>query len=477
MEHVFYLSLIVGGFSLLLFLWHRERTSAQRAIREREEIEIEEHRMFDFLHGLGEELLQDSSPPNMHRYIVNGVPKVVGGDAAVLYLVDDREDQLIPVCLSQRTAPILRLPRGLQEAEDEEALATKYRAHIRLSPMQRGIGVIGRTIEGRSVQMIEDLATHFQPGHEAFHKGVSMISAPLVYANKPIGVIAVTRDGGQPFSRNDRDVFESVTEQCSFALGSAIIHAEAFEKRRLERELAQASEIQRILLPKKSPELSDFRLAAAYRAARHVSGDYYDYVRVDRDHYGVAIADVCGKGIAASLIMAMCRSSLRSNCPDNLSPASVLHQVNSSIFPDIREDMFVSFLYLILERDSKVVRIASAGHEPPLIRRSATGEVVSEELSGLAVGVDKGSVFQRVVKDHQLTMESGDIVLLYTDGLIEATNRIGEEYGIKRFVDSFSRAPAASARQVLNFLLAEIDAFQRGSMVIDDMTLIALEKR
>src|SRR5690606_20949587 len=168
-----------------------------------------------------------------------------------------------------------------------------------------------------------------------------------------------------------------------------------------------------------APALADYEVAAEYKAARHVSGDYYDYVAVDEDRYGIAIGDVCGKGIAASLIMAMCRSNLRSRAPENLSPASVLHSVNHSIFPDIREDMFVSLLYLILERGSNEITFARAGHEPPVLYRKATGETEVVETSGLAAGIDEGLVFKRSVKDHRLRMESGDILLLYTDGVIE----------------------------------------------------------
>ena len=145
-----------------------------------------------------------------------------------------------------------------------------------------------------------------------------------------------------------------------------------------------------------------------------------------KTRYGIAIGDVCGNGIAASLIMAMCRSNLRSRAPENLSPASVLHSVNGSIFPDIREDMFVSLLYLILERGSNEVTMARAGHEPPILYRRATGKTEVVETSGLAAGIDEGPVFKRAVKDFRFKMESGDILVLYTDGLIESENKLGD---------------------------------------------------
>jgi sigma-B regulation protein RsbU (phosphoserine phosphatase) len=287
----------------------------------------------------------------------------------------------------------------------------------------------------------------------------------------------MTKHGEEGFSQNDQEVFDSVSEQSSFALGSAIIHSEAAEKRRMERELTQASEIQRVLLPRQAPALTDYEVAADYRAARIVSGDYYDYLRVDEDRFGIAIGDVCGKGIAASLIMAMCRSNLRSGAHENLSPASVLHDVNRSIFPDIKEDMFVSLLYLILERGSDEITMARAGHEPPMLFRRATGEVELIEPPGLAAGIDKGPVFKRSVKDHRFKMESGDILLLYTDGLIECESRKIDEFGIDRLGESLKAHADSSAEELVQAINAEVIEFSEGMAQSDDITLIAIEKR
>ena len=299
----------------------------------------------------------------------------------------------------------------------------------------------------------------------------------MVYASKTVGVIAVSRRGGEPFTPNDEEVFASIAEQSSFALGSALVHVEAAEKRRFERELTQASEIQRVLLPRAAPALSDYEIAAEYLAARHVSGDYYDYVMVDEDRYGIAIGDVCGKGIAASLIMAMCRSNLRSRAPENLSPASVLHSVNHSIFPDIREDMFVSLLYLILERGSNEVTLARAGHEPPILYRKATGETEVVETSGLAAGIDEGSVFKRSVKDYRLRMESGDILLLYTDGVVECLDREGDEFGLERLRNLLIANHGVPAQSLIDIIVADLSTIADGAPQSDDITLIAIEKR
>ncbi|HRQ89104.1 MAG TPA: SpoIIE family protein phosphatase [Bacteroidia bacterium] len=482
MEHVVYAILLALAVAMGMWAWARQRIAAERLARERDAIQVDERRMFNFLHGLGEKLQDDHSPANMHRYIVDGVGGVVGADAGILYLLDAETDRLVPVYQSAETAPVLPVPDEILLIPERSDADLQYRSYLRLSTLEPGEGLVGKVMEDGGVLHVPNLIEHTAFSGEAtatsgYHAGVSLLATPLIYARKAVGVLVVTRRGERPFSGNEEEVFGSIAEQSSFALGSAIIHVEAAEKRRFERELTQASEIQRVLLPRSAPELSDYDVAAEYKAARHVSGDYYDYVRVDEDRYGVAIGDVCGKGIAASLIMAMCRSNLRSRAPENLSPASVLHSVNHSIFPDIREDMFVSLLYLILERGSREITMARAGHEPPILYRTATGGIELVETSGLAAGIDEGPVFKRSVKDYRFKMDSGDVLLLYTDGLIECANREADEFGLDRLKELVAEHRHGSAQELVDAIVGALARFSEGASQTDDITLIAIKKR
>lgn len=481
MEHVVYAALLAIAIAAGVWMWRQQRRAVERLARERDAIEVEERRMFDFLHGLGEKLQADRSAGNLHRYIVDGVAEVIKGDAGILYLIDPETNRLVPVYQSAATAPVLPVPPEILAERNDADAESQYRSYIRLSSLIPAESFIGRVLREGGVLHVPDLSlSQGFAGSDPdprFIAGVRFIATPLVYARRAVGVLIVTRRGGDDFSRNDEEVFGSIAEQSAFALGSAIAHSDAAEKRRFERELNQASEIQRVLLPRSAPELRDYEVAAEYKAARHVSGDYYDYVRVDEDRYGIAIGDVCGKGIAASLIMAMCRSNLRSRAPENLSPASVLHSVNRSIFPDIREDMFVSLLYLILERGSKEVTVARAGHEPPILFRKETGATEVIEISGLAAGIDEGPVFKRNVKDYRFQMESGDVLFLYTDGIIEGENPKGDEFGIERLCRMLVEHHELPAQDLVNTVLSELRCFSEGTAQSDDITLIAIKKR
>ena len=480
MEHVIYIFLFVLLAICALLLWKREHGVVVAVKDEKDAIEVEERRMFNFLRGLGETLQRDNSPSSMHRYIVEGVIDVVSAEAGILYLLDGNTKHLIVVYQSQgAVVPVLQIPAEVESIPEGEEREHQYRTFVRLSALEKSDPLVGRIISDVEHLCVDDLADYegFQGEVDDFHKGISLMGSPLIYGKKKVGVVIVTRGGGRPFSRNDKEVFESISEQSSFALGGAIIHADAADKRRLERELNQASEIQRVLLPQSAPALSDYDVAADYIAARIVSGDYYDYIRVDDDRYGIAIGDVCGKGIAASLIMAMCRSNLRSRAPENLSPASVLHAVNRSIFPDITGDKFVSLLYLIAERGSNEITMARAGHEPPILFRKETGEIEVLEPPGLAAGIDEGPVFKRAVKDHRFKIYPGDILVLYTDGINECENRDGDEYGIERLCDVIRDNNELSSRDLVDTIISDVKDFSDGMAQIDDITLIAIEKR
>lgn len=485
MEHAVYPLVILAFAAAAWWFWFRGRqrflaVSGERDAlrREKDEIEVEERRMFGFLHGLGETLQEDSSAQTMHRYVVDGVAEVIGADAGILYLLDTETDKLVPVSQSEKIAPVVPLPTEILAIGDEEIVERRYRNYVRLAAFPREGNLLAETLASERAVYLPVLADHedFAANENPFQKDAAYLGVPLVYAHKRVGVLAMVKFGSD-FSSNDREVFDSVAEQSSFALGSAIVHSEAAEKKRFERELTQASAIQKVLLPRRSPALSDYDVAAEYRAARILSGDYYDYLKVDEDRYGIAIGDVCGKGVAASLIMAMCRSNLRGRAAENLSPSGVLHEVNRLIFPDIRGDMFVSLLYLILERGSNEVTLARAGHEPPIHFHAASGEIELVEPPGLAAGIDKGPVFKRSVKDHRLQMESGDLLLLYTDGLIEAENRDGDEFGVKRLSEAVKRHHELCAEDIVIRIVKEISAFSGGRAQSDDITLIAVKKR
>ena len=192
---------------------------------------------------------------------------------------------------------------------------------------------------------------------------------------------------------------------------------------------------------------------------------------------GVVIADVSGKGVPAGLLMAMCRSLLRFSARETDSPAEAVATVNRQLFPDVREDMFVSLVCLTLDDAKGNVRLARAGHDAPLLFKSDTGSIELIKPPGVAIGIDEGTVFERVTKDFVFQLDPGDCLLLYTDGVCEAVDDSGDEFGIDRLKEEFLQTAPLGASAVVKAVTQAVKAFAGEKPQMDDITLIAIEKR
>src|SRR2546428_511940 len=235
-------------------------------------------------------------------------------------------------------------------------------------------------------------------------------------------------------------------------------------------------DIQRILLPAEAPTINGFQISGINVPARQVSGDYFDYIHVDDERLGVAIADVSGKGVPASLIMAICRSVLRAEAARNPSPADVLRKVNRQLYPDIKEDMFISMAYLILDHQRNGVTLARAGHDAPLLyrRQSQTGTPVKSP--GMVVGIDSGSRFDRLTVDFAVPLERHDCLVLYTDGVTETLNTEGDEFGLHRMMESVRASANDGAQAIVKRIIEAVRDFTGSAPQNDDITLIAIRK-
>ena len=312
------------GFALLMALINQRR-KAKLIRRKFREMEGEEERMFRFLHDLGLVIGREPSDSTLSRMIVEGVLKVVGASGGAIYQEAQEPGFLNPAYVSEGCPPLITVPPEILEKARVDPRALE--SHLRLARVAVGDGLIGK-----GISMPEAIRVQ---GEE---KGLSVMISPLRYAGKDIGVLAVARRaGGDDFTDNDFAVFRSVAEQSSFAIGNARMHQEVTEKKEIEGELKIAREVQRVLLPQEDPVVKGFRVNGTNVPAKIISGDYYDYIDLPDGKLGVVVADVSGKGVAAGLLMAMCRSLLRAFSLANSSPSAALSTVNRYLFPDIHD--------------------------------------------------------------------------------------------------------------------------------------------
>jgi phosphoserine phosphatase RsbU/P len=469
------------ALSLLGWLYTALRQARRIRLLERsnEEIQVEETLVFDFLHGLGEAFTETIRPHDLHRLIVEGATRILDAHGGALYMADRTGQKLALAFASKGCPPLIDVaPEILRQAA---ATPIALESYLRLHAIARGEGTVGRVWQTGQPLLLNEFseAPELAKFRDSSFGTSSIMVASLLYGKQNMGVLAIANGPrGAPFSQGDFVVFKSIAEQSAFALYNAIIYSEANEKKRLDHDLEIARDIQRVLLPAEPPAVKGFEISGVNIPARQVSGDYFDYIKIDDERLGIAIADVSGKGIPASLIMAICRSVLRSEAARNPSPADVLHKVNRQLYPDIKEDMFISVAYIVLDLARSGVTLARAGHDAPLLYKSATGTVERVKPPGMVVGIDSGSVFDRITNDYNVPIERGDCLFLYTDGVTEALDSAGDEFGVERMIESIQASAGHnnSAQAIITRVIDDVRNFAGTAPQHDDITLIAVRK-
>lgn len=439
------------------------------------EIHQEERRVFDFLHGLGAAFSEGVPSGELHRLIVEGAQHILRADGGALYMNDKSGDHLLPAFLSKGCPPLVVLPGHLAAEAAAGENNPAIESFVRLQAIPCGSGLVGEACNWKEPRFLRR-SGDIPPEISAQGLG-SLVIGPLHYRQKLLGVLALgRRHGSTPFSDAKIELFQAILEQSAFALFNQAIHLAAGEKHAMDHDLLIARDIQKILLPSDAPDLPGFEISGLNLPARTLSGDYFDYLPVDDDHIGIAIADVSGKGVPASLIMAMCRSALRSQSRAELSPAAVLRAVNRQLYPDMKEDMFISMAYMVMNRHTGEALLARAGHDAPLLYRAKSATVECINPKGMAVGIDSGGVFDRFCSDFPLTLNQGDLLLLYTDGLTETLDNEGSEFGVPRLTSELREHASDGAGETLHRLASSARNFAGSQPQHDDITLIALRR-
>ncbi len=239
---------------------------------------------------------------------------------------------------------------------------------------------------------------------------------------------------------------------------------------RSKSELRIASDIQRSFLPEKIPSLTGFDLAATFIPAMEVGGDFYDFIPGD-GKLGMVIADVSGKSVPAALFMALSRTIVRINATHHEKGTDVLEDANNMICADSREGMFVTLFYGVLDQNSRSLVYANAGHPPPLLMRRGSNAFEKLEVTGIALG----AIGEAKYEERRVDLSSGDVLVLYTDGVNEAENSNSEQYGIERFRSMVCESCHLSAQGILDRILEDLSVFCEGQAQFDDITMVVVK--
>jgi len=301
----------------------------------------------------------------------------------------------------------------------------------------------------------------------------SILCAPLTVNGRVSGVVYVdNRLQTGIFGQADLELLTAIASSAAIAIENARLYAVAVDKGRMERELQLARDLQAGLLPGRPPPFPGWELAACWLPAREVAGDYYDLFPLAGGSLALVIADVCDKGMPAALFMALSRSIVRASLDGAASLAAGLARANRLIHADAAEGMFVTLFGARIEPGSGEMTYANAGHNPPLLLRAAGGALQPLRPTGPALGVLPDSTYAQGV----LSLDPGDLLLLYTDGLIDARSAQGEAFGAGRLAQLLNLRRREGARQVVEALQQALQAFAGGEAPFDDVTLLAARR-
>ncbi len=301
----------------------------------------------------------------------------------------------------------------------------------------------------------------------------AILCVPLQLKGNTIGVIYVdNRLQVGIFSPQDLELLTGIASSAAIAIENARLYAIAVDRGRLERELQMAREVQNNLIPRQTPALPGWDFAAAWRPAREVSGDFYDFVPLDGGRLGVVIADVTDKGMPAALFMAHTRSVLRASITSRPTAADALTAANRLVTADSANGMFVTLCYAEIGSGSGQVTWVNAGHNPPVLYHARQRGFTELGRHGLPLGIDGEARYSQGTE----SLEAGDFIVLYTDGLTEGLDSTGDEFGVERTRQAVRSLADATAGEILTGLMESHAAFLRTTAPSDDVTVVVLRR-
>jgi serine phosphatase RsbU (regulator of sigma subunit)/anti-sigma regulatory factor (Ser/Thr protein kinase)/transposase len=251
------------------------------------------------------------------------------------------------------------------------------------------------------------------------------------------------------------------------------------EQERLQKEMQVAQEIQHALLPARFPQIEGYELAAVYRAAKDVGGDYFDFVWIDEETLGIIVADVSGKGVPGSLVMTMIRTAIRLEARGNQSPSDILARVNDFVAEDVKKGMFITIFFILLDSKQRQISFASAGHNPMILYRQDSEKCYFLNPKGIPLGLTLPDdiSFRDSLEIDKLKLKKDDLLVIYTDGITEAMNNHSELYGNDRLIDFIKTHAQLSPDEFATALDQDLASFTGNAPQNDDITLVVIKEK
>jgi sigma-B regulation protein RsbU (phosphoserine phosphatase) len=344
------------------------------------------------------------------------------------------------------------------------------RERLRMNP-----ALIGWMLKHRSHLVTNDLGgdSRFRNPDTNNNRIRSLLSVPLYHRDKVIGFLTLfNKLSGRGFTSDDERILGAIAAHCAQVIEMARLNEQELRLRAHECQLKEARRIQMQTLPQTAPVIEGIEIAGQGHPAASVGGDYYGYIRLRDDRWGIAVADVTGHGIGAALMMSDLQATLRASAHLNQNPRDCVAWVNWLFSQPSEHDVskHASLFYAVIEPATRTLKYTNAGHNPPLLIR-ADGSVTRLSSGGVLLGVLATSTYELATVD----LRPGDLLLIYTDGITEAPNTNGEMFEEERLLDNLQRHRNLGAAEIITRLMDDLQRFQGDEPLQDDVTLVCLK--
>ncbi|HQN01610.1 MAG TPA: SpoIIE family protein phosphatase [Candidatus Hydrogenedentes bacterium] len=333
-----------------------------------------------------------------------------------------------------------------------------------------GKGLIGHVISTGESLVVPDV--RLDPRYVVGREGtLSEIVVPIVRNNQPIGALNLESNQLAAYNQQDVEVLLFFADAASISIEKAMLHRQLLENKQIEMQLKMAQAIQSRLLPAEPPVIAGYDIAGTCLPTFEIGGDYYDFIHMPQEQWGLVVADVSGEGIPAAMIMAIFRALLRTHARAG-GETAVIAQTMNRLLPDFTGGIdFVTAVFGVLVPDSGQFTYTNCGHNPPLLLR-ADGRVDTLTQGGPLLSILLGAVYRAA----QVTLQVGDLLVLYTDGVVEVMSKEGEEFGLARLQAVLQAAHSLPAQAIIERIIQATQVFSGAANYRDDFTCMVVKR-
>lgn len=460
-------SIGVAIFALIVVNLIKEKRTSWERDRYYTELERKVYEM-EKLYRLGVQVSSTLDINVVLDFCINTTVEVLEARVGFLLLADEESSRLFLATMAKSED---KIPHS-QDLSSTDSVRIVKPQKVWLEP---GRGIAGRVAKDKKSLLVNSVDSEERLNRiyeDCRFEVKSVLAVPLLVKDKVIGVIQVcNKKKDVVFKKEDEHLLVSFAVHAAIAIENAKLYQEVAEKERMKKELEIAHQLQTSLLPENPPQVKGYEIGAMSVPATEVGGDFYDFIDVSEGKIGFVIGDVAGKGLPAALFMALSRSFLRAEAIGNLEAKTVMEKTNRLISEDAREGMFVTAFYAILDIAGRNLRLSNAGHNPPLLFHSSTGECEELRIDGIALGAFAEAKFQ----EKEIILRKGDVVVFYTDGVVEAIDNNNQQFGMERLIKIFHDKPYLQATQFVELIKKEVEQFTEGQPQFDDFTLVVLK--